>query len=71
MKTLTAKTATQIINETNSKEIIFDILKKLNGESYADAKKILEVVNFYLSRHSYIDNEMAQSIINAELENDD
>ncbi len=67
---MTKKQANQIMNDTGCKDIVFKILDELNGESYSDAKKILDVINFFISHHAYIDKDMAQSLINADLAGD-
>lgn len=56
----------EIMNDTGSKELVMKILAELNGESYADARLILKVVNYFLVQHSYVDKDLAQSEIEGE-----
>lgn len=68
---MTIKQVRQVIDDTNSKDLVLKILDELNGESYLDAKKILDVVKYFVESHSYVDKDMAHSLIDTQLGDND
>ena len=46
------------------KKIVLDILQNLNGESYNDAKTVLDLANYFVKENAYVDFELAKDRIN-------
>ena len=61
---MTQSTVVKKISEDKTKKgAVIDVLKCLNGESYADAAEILELAKFFLSTNAMLDWELARDII--------
>lgn len=61
------KKAKQIIAGDNQKrEVVLKILEMLNGESFNDAKEILELSQHYMKENTFLDYDLAREMIQAE-----
>ena len=54
----------KIAEDKTKKQAIIDVLRCLNGESYADAADILELAKFFLSTNAMLDYDLAKDVIN-------
>jgi len=63
---MTKKQADTIIDELGFKDNVKSILILLNGESYEDAKKILDAIGVYLKHSTFVDAELAKDFLDAE-----
>lgn len=54
----------KISEDKTKKQAVIDVLRCLNGESYADATDILDLAKHFLSMNSMLDYELAKDIIN-------
>lgn len=59
-----------ISEDATKKELVLEILKLLNGESYVDCKEVLDIVGAFLKENAYLDYELAKDLINSEIEGD-
>lgn len=46
------------------KKIVLEILQNLNGESYNDAKTVLDLAAYCVKENAYVDFELAKDRIN-------
>lgn len=54
----------KISEDKTKKQAVIDVLRCLNGESYADATDILDLAKHFLSVNSMLDFDLAKDIIN-------
>lgn len=54
----------KISEDKTKKQAVIDVLRCLNGESYADATDILDLAKHFLSMNSMLDFDLAKDIIN-------
>lgn len=60
------KNAEKIIrSEISKRELVLKVLEILNGETYADAKDVLDLAAFYLKNNACLDFELARDVIEA------
>ena len=52
-----------MIEDSVKKDTVLKILDILNNESYADARQILEATHYFLNQNSYVDSNLAKSLI--------
>lgn len=55
----------KIITDVTKRETVLGILKMLEGESYSDAKEILDTAHHYLKANVYLDYMLAKEQINS------
>lgn len=60
---MTRKQADTFIYELGCKDAVKQILTLLNGESYEDAKKILDAVAVYLKLGTFVDADLIKDIV--------
>lgn len=53
----------KISEDTTKKRAVIDVLRCLNGESYADATDILAIAGHFLSMNAMLDFDLARDII--------
>ena len=54
----------KISEDKTKRQAVIDVLRCLNGESYADATDILDLAKHFLSMNSMLDFDLAKDIIN-------
>ncbi len=52
-----------LAEDATKKELVMEILKLLNGESYSDSKEILDIAAAFLKEQCYLDFDLARDII--------
>lgn len=65
---MTKKQADNFVYELGCKDAVKQILTLLNGESYDDAKKILDAVAVYLKFGTFVDAELIKDIVGGNAE---
>lgn len=61
---MTQATVIKKLSEDNiKKQAVIEVLRCLNGESYADATEILDIARYFLSTNAMLDFELAKDII--------
>lgn len=55
----------KIITDVTKRETVLGILKMLEGESYSDAKEILDTAHHFLKENVYLDFNLAEELINS------
>ena len=65
---MTKAVANKKVQDIGCKEVICQILDLLNGETFNDSIEILKLAEFYIKENSFVDAELAKSLMNVEEE---